>query len=112
MTHTQTFSPPKGPTSRKVSAVHKQPSSLPKHQAITPAWSLAEHFVAEQKRKMLTLIAGGTITLYNRKTVRNFRQDGHDWGKDANGKPKKEGHEDLKVGLQTCLVLQAYVLLV
>ncbi|KAM0831526.1 hypothetical protein ACQ4PT_065483 [Festuca glaucescens] len=40
----------------------------------------------------------GTIVLYDRKVVRNFRKDGHDWKKKKDGKTVQEAHEKLKIG--------------
>ncbi|EIE21793.1 CG-1-domain-containing protein [Coccomyxa subellipsoidea C-169] len=41
---------------------------------------------------------GGSLFLFNRKTVRFFRKDGHDWRKKSDGKTVRETHEKLKVG--------------
>lgn len=35
--------------------------------------------------------------LYDRKVVRNFRKDGHNWRKKKDGKSVQEAHEKLKV---------------
>jgi len=40
---------------------------------------------------------GGTIVLFDRKMLRNFRKDGHNWKKKNDGKTVKEAHEHLKV---------------
>ncbi|KAM1086543.1 hypothetical protein ACFX2B_012039 [Malus domestica] len=40
----------------------------------------------------------GTIVLFDRKLLRNFRKDGHNWKKKKDGKTVKEAHEHLKVG--------------
>jgi len=40
--------------------------------------------------------AGGAIFLFNRKTVRFFRKDGHNWRKKSDGKTVRETHEKLK----------------
>ena len=40
----------------------------------------------------------GTIVLYDRKVVRNFRKDGHNWKKKKDGKTVQEAHEKLKIG--------------
>ena len=37
--------------------------------------------------------------LFNRKSVRFFRKDGHDWRKKSDGKTVRETHEKLKVGM-------------
>ncbi|KAL6982516.1 hypothetical protein U1Q18_042280 [Sarracenia purpurea var. burkii] len=38
----------------------------------------------------------GTIVLFDRKVLRNFRKDGHNWKKKKDGKTVKEAHENLK----------------
>lgn len=40
---------------------------------------------------------GGTVVLFDRKMLRNFRRDGHNWKKKKDGKTVKEAHEHLKV---------------
>lgn len=40
----------------------------------------------------------GTLILFDRKALRNFRKDGHSWQKKKDGKTVKEAHEHLKVG--------------
>ncbi|XP_016699843.2 calmodulin-binding transcription activator 5 isoform X1 [Gossypium hirsutum] len=40
----------------------------------------------------------GTIVLFDRKMLRNFRKDGYNWKKKKDGKTIKEAHEHLKVG--------------
>lgn len=40
---------------------------------------------------------GGSIFLFDRKAVRFFRKDGHNWRKKADGKTVRETHEKLKV---------------
>ncbi|KAJ0080909.1 hypothetical protein Patl1_12392 [Pistacia atlantica] len=40
----------------------------------------------------------GSVFLFDRKVVRNFRNDGHKWRKKKNGKTLKESHEKLKAG--------------
>lgn len=39
----------------------------------------------------------GTLFLFDRKTVRNFRMDGHNWRKKKDGKTVGEAHERLKI---------------
>eukprot|EP00884_Botryococcus_braunii_P010774 jgi/Botrbrau1/19699/Bobra.0003s0060.1 len=41
---------------------------------------------------------GGTVYLFNRKAIRFFRKDGHNWRKKQGGKTVRETHEKLKVG--------------
>lgn len=50
--------------------------------------------------------SGGSLLLFNRKVLRNFRKDGHLWKKKKDGKTVKEAHEKLKVG--SVDVLQCY----
>nr|KJB22942.1 hypothetical protein B456_004G075100 [Gossypium raimondii] len=40
----------------------------------------------------------GTIVLFDRKMLRNFRKDGYNWENKKDGKTIKEAHEHLKVG--------------
>ena len=46
------------------------------------------------------IIAGGSLYLFDRKVLRYFRNDGHNWRKKKDGKPVKEAHEKLKVSLK------------
>ncbi|XWS08510.1 hypothetical protein CRYUN_Cryun40dG0008700 [Craigia yunnanensis] len=48
--------------------------------------------------KPMNLPKSGTIVLFDRKMLRNFRKDGHNWKKKNDGKTVKEAHEHLKVG--------------
>ncbi|KAJ4968071.1 hypothetical protein NE237_014772 [Protea cynaroides] len=48
--------------------------------------------------KPMNLPPSGTIVLFDRKLLRNFRKDGHNWKKKKDGKTVKEAHEHLKVG--------------
>ncbi|MED6206095.1 hypothetical protein PIB30_023790 [Stylosanthes scabra] len=48
--------------------------------------------------KPVNLPTCGTIVLFDRKMLRNFRKDGHNWKKKKDGKTVKEAHEHLKVG--------------
>lgn len=45
--------------------------------------------------------------MFDRKTVRYFRKDGHNWRKKADGKTVRETHEKLKVWarFEVCCVL-------
>ena len=49
---------------------------------------------------MLVLPPGGSLFLFDRRAVRFFRKDGHNWRKKADGKTVRETHEKLKVGSQ------------
>ena len=40
---------------------------------------------------------GGSLFLFDRKAVRFFRKDHHNWRKKADGKTVRETHEKLKV---------------
>ncbi|XP_038720181.1 calmodulin-binding transcription activator 5-like isoform X2 [Tripterygium wilfordii] len=48
--------------------------------------------------KPVHLPKSGTIVLFDRRMLRNFRKDGHNWKKKTDGKTVKEAHEHLKVG--------------
>lgn len=48
---------------------------------------------------------GGSLFLFDRKTLRYFRKDGHNWRKKKDGKTVKEAHERLKVGKNCYVVL-------
>ncbi|KAK4798426.1 hypothetical protein SAY86_030752 [Trapa natans] len=48
--------------------------------------------------KPVNLPRSGTLVLFDRKMLRNFRRDGHNWKKKKDGKTVKEAHEHLKVG--------------
>ncbi|KAF2312753.1 hypothetical protein GH714_039846 [Hevea brasiliensis] len=48
--------------------------------------------------KPVHLPKSGDIMLFDRKKLRNFRKDGHNWKKKNDGKTVKEAHEHLKVG--------------
>jgi hypothetical protein len=41
---------------------------------------------------------GGSLFLFDRKVLRYFRKDGHNWRKKRDGKTVKEAHERLKSG--------------
>lgn len=49
-------------------------------------------------------VIGGTIVLFDRKMLRNFRKDGHNWKKKKDGKTVKEAHEHLKVSFDFSLL--------
>lgn len=44
----------------------------------------------------LTYFADGSLFLFDRKVLRYFRKDGHNWRKKKDGKTVKEAHERLK----------------
>lgn len=56
-----------------------------------------ELYSLEDKSFFLCNLIGGTIVLFDRKMLRNFRKDGHNWKKKKDGKTVKEAHEHLKV---------------
>ena len=49
------------------------------------------------RHNLITLCAGGSVFLFDRRAVRFFRKDGHSWRKKADGKTVRETHEKLKV---------------
>ncbi|QCE13332.1 P-loop containing nucleoside triphosphate hydrolase [Vigna unguiculata] len=59
---------------------------------------LCNHKYFKIKAKPVHLPESGTIVLFDRKMLRNFRKDGHNWKKKNDGKTVKEAHEHLKVG--------------
>lgn len=42
-------------------------------------------------------VPGGSLFLFDRKVLRYFRKDGHNWRKKKDGKTVREAHERLKV---------------
>ena len=44
-----------------------------------------------------SVFLGGSLFLFDRKAVRFFRKDNHNWRKKADGKTVRETHEKLKV---------------
>ncbi|KAH7433257.1 hypothetical protein KP509_07G061900 [Ceratopteris richardii] len=59
---------------------------------------LINHSRFSISKEPLTLPPSGTLVLFNRKILRNFRRDGHPWRKRKDNKTVKEAHEYLKVG--------------
>ncbi|KAK7246316.1 hypothetical protein RIF29_41180 [Crotalaria pallida] len=59
---------------------------------------LCNHKYFTIRVKPVHLPKSGTIVLFDRKVLRNFRKDGHNWKKKNDGKTVKEAHEHLKVG--------------
>ncbi|XP_057958226.1 calmodulin-binding transcription activator 5 [Malania oleifera] len=59
---------------------------------------LCNHAYFKIHVKPVNLPQSGTIVLFDRKMLRNFRKDGHNWKKKKDGKTVKEAHEHLKVG--------------
>ncbi|KAI3866664.1 hypothetical protein MKX03_034854 [Papaver bracteatum] len=59
---------------------------------------LSNYRCFEIHSKPVNLPKGGTIVLYDRKKLRTFRKDGHNWRKKKDGKTVQEAHEHLKVG--------------
>ena len=55
---------------------------------------------------VLLFDAGGTLFLYDRVSVKYFRNDGHDWRKKGDGKAVRETHEKLK--LEQVVMLNCY----
>ena len=50
-------------------------------------------------KHILAPISGGSLFLFDRKVLRYFRKDGHNWRKKKDGKTVKEAHERLKVSI-------------
>ncbi|KAG4949111.1 hypothetical protein JHK86_042350 [Glycine max] len=61
---------------------------------------LCNHKYFKINVKPVNLPKSGTIVLFDRKMLRNFRKDGHNWKKKTDGKTVKEAHEHLKLQLQ------------
>ncbi|KAF8394646.1 hypothetical protein HHK36_020862 [Tetracentron sinense] len=59
---------------------------------------LCNHTYFSINVKPVNLPKSGTVILFDRKMLRNFRKDGHNWKKKKDGKTVKEAHEHLKVG--------------
>ncbi|OQU93088.1 hypothetical protein SORBI_3001G474600 [Sorghum bicolor] len=54
--------------------------------------------MAEARRHAIAPQLGGSLFLFDRKVLRYFRKDGHNWRKKRDGKTVKEAHERLKSG--------------
>ncbi|KAL9679755.1 hypothetical protein QQ045_017621 [Rhodiola kirilowii] len=52
------------------------------------------HLLSESAKKP----PSGSLFLYNKRVLRNFRKDGHNWRKKRDGRTVGEAHERLKVG--------------
>ncbi|XVE65542.1 hypothetical protein DITRI_Ditri08aG0007900 [Diplodiscus trichospermus] len=59
---------------------------------------LSNHKYFTIHAKPVNLPKSGIVVLFDRKMLRNFRKDGHNWKKKKDGKTVKEAHEHLKVG--------------
>lgn len=59
---------------------------------------LINHSGFSISKEPLNLPPSGTLVLFDRKLLRNFRRDGHPWRKKKDNKTVKEAHEHLKVG--------------
>nr|CAB3457979.1 unnamed protein product [Digitaria exilis] len=59
---------------------------------------LANHARFKVHAQPIDKPVSGTVVLYDRKVVRNFRKDGHNWKKKKDGKTVQEAHEKLKIG--------------
>ncbi|KAB2040212.1 hypothetical protein ES319_D02G067300v1 [Gossypium barbadense] len=59
---------------------------------------LCNHRYFSIQAKPVNMPKSGTIVLFDRKMLRNFRKDGYNWKKKKDGKTIKEAHEHLKVG--------------
>ncbi|XP_040933789.1 calmodulin-binding transcription activator 3 isoform X4 [Gossypium hirsutum] len=54
--------------------------------------------MAQGRRYLPSQQLAGSLYLFDRKTIRYFRKDGHDWRKKKDGKTVREAHEKLKIG--------------
>ncbi|KAM2668067.1 hypothetical protein EV2_019689 [Malus domestica] len=72
-----------------------------KHRWLRPA-EICEILQNYQKFQIASVPAnkppGGSLFLFDRKVLRYFRKDGHNWRKKKDGKTVKEAHERLKAG--------------
>ncbi|KAG8499566.1 hypothetical protein CXB51_006155 [Gossypium anomalum] len=59
---------------------------------------LCNHRYFSIQAKPVNMPKSGTIVLFDRKMLRNFRKDGYNWKKKKDGKTVQEAHEHLKVG--------------
>ena len=55
---------------------------------------------------------GGSLFLFDRRAVRFFRKDGHNWRKKADGKTVRETHEKLKVRMHAFCCIYATITLI
>ncbi|CAN6300696.1 unnamed protein product [Urochloa humidicola] len=78
------------PKSARSSQTTSSSPSRPSRPAGPPVCFLALHFPV--------FSSGGSLFLFDRKVLRYFRKDGHNWRKKKDGKTVKEAHEKLKSG--------------
>lgn len=52
--------------------------------------------------------SGGSVFLFDRKVLRYFRKDGHNWRKKKDGKTVREAHEKLKVTMESITNLKDF----
>lgn len=57
-------------------------------------------YILQQSLTDKWFFSGGSVFLFNRKVLRYFRKDAHNWRKKKDGKTVKEAHEKLKVRLK------------
>lgn len=57
-------------------------------------------------------LIGGSLFLFDRKALRYFRKDGHNWRKKKDGKTVREAHEKLKVPFTSAALVCWYYILV
>ncbi|XP_028065676.1 hydroxyproline O-galactosyltransferase HPGT3-like isoform X2 [Camellia sinensis] len=92
------FLPP-NPPSLALSACVLSSSAL-----IDRAFEVVNHLHGNSKwrssvwEKLGSLRSSGSLFLFNRKVLRYFGKDGHNWRKKKDGKTVKEAHERLKAG--------------
>lgn len=56
---------------------------------------------------MIIFVEDGSVYLFNKRVMRFFRKDGHNWRKKKDGRTVAEGHERLKVR-QHCYIIDTF----
>jgi hypothetical protein len=74
--------------------VNHAPSSYA--SSLTFVWSKLIYLFLVLNFRVVAVV-GGSVYLFDRKILRYFRKDGHNWRKKKDGKTIKEAHEKLKV---------------
>ncbi|OAY83213.1 Calmodulin-binding transcription activator 5 [Ananas comosus] len=73
-----------------------QPQPVDKPQKYSPEIYCSKVYTTFYQQWM---VSSGTVLLFDRKMLRNFRKDGHNWKKKKDGKTVQEAHEKLKMVL-------------
>ncbi|KAI8561790.1 hypothetical protein RHMOL_Rhmol04G0368800 [Rhododendron molle] len=68
----------------------------PHRLSVLASWESVQDYLS--LRHSFSQLQCGRIVFFDRKMLRNFRKDGHNWKKKNDGKTVKEAHEHLKVG--------------